>query len=278
MHSIFAGIVAILATALAAALSEGAERVLKNNQALDLWGHKWMAQTANTGDASQPPGITVAGDEVRFQARTGEFASGIDPADGRKLRAELCCMTKFGKGERFHAAFTFLVPPGKPNPELQWRSIFQIHQADTRDSKGVPLKGAPLFALEVVADPRSPTGEMLVVRAETSTGDGSTWPTPREFARAPFSRGVEHRAVIEIVDSHGLPGGVVRVQIDGHQMVDQQNTHVGYSYVDLPILWGGKPQDTRSYAKVGIYAGNQRRPPDIELETVIRNLSMSVQP
>jgi polysaccharide lyase-like protein len=278
MNSTFARVITILATILAAALSQGAEQVLKNNQPIELWGHKWVAQTANTGGARERPGIAVAGDGARFQVRTGEFAPGIDPPDGRKLRAELCCLTKFGKGERFKAAFTFLIPPGKPNPELQWRSIFQIHQADTRDSKGVPLKGAPLFALEVVADPKSPTGEMLVVRAETSTGDGSTWPTPREFARAPFTRGVEHQAAIEIIDSHGLAGGLVRVQIDGVAMVDQPNIPVGYSYVDLPILWGGRSQDTRSYAKLGIYAGNQRRPPDMELETVIRHVSMSVQP
>lgn len=187
-------------------------------------------------------------------------------------------MTRIEKSQRFKAAFTFLIPPGKPHPDLEWRSLFQIHAADVRDTHGAPLIGSPLFSLEIAASSNSPTGELLVVRGETSIGDGTTWPTLREFAHIPFVRGIDHRAEIEVIDSHGGAGGMVRVAIDGKTIVNQSSIPTGYAFVDLPILLGGRPQDNRSYPKLGIYAGNsEQRPSPMVLETVIRDLTMSVE-
>jgi hypothetical protein len=257
---------------------EEAAQVLKRDQKIRLWGHEWVAHTAYRGLDGQKPGITTVGSEVRFRAATGDFHPTFDPADGRKIRSELSCLTRCGKGEKLQASLTFAIPPGTPNPELQWRALFQIHSADIRTSQGVPLKGSPLFSMETLADEKSPTGEVLLIRGETSTGDGSAWPTLREFVRVPFKRGIAHHAVVEVIDSHGAPGGLIRVTLDGNAIVDQRDIPMGYAFVDLPILWGGRVQDKRSYCKLGIYAGNQRRPEDLELDVLIRDVSLTITP
>lgn len=59
-------------------------RVLSYEQSIQLWGHDWVAHTANTGRPGQPAGIKILGNEARFRALPVSLLQSLIPRMARK--------------------------------------------------------------------------------------------------------------------------------------------------------------------------------------------------
>ncbi|MFG1378905.1 hypothetical protein [Xanthobacter autotrophicus] len=254
-------------------------KVVAMDETVTVWGQKWVGHTSNNGGAT-PRGVVIDGSSVYFRATAREHAK-WDPSNGRLVRAELCGTVRAGKGQTLTAEFDFTIPSGPTYPYLVWRSLYQIHQADTYyvDAAGnlVAHRGTPPLAIELAADASSPTGEVLLVRGETSTGDGKALTAPlRVLAKVPFARGAHHLKV-DYIDDHGGPDGLIRVALDGVSVVDKRIA-TGYAYVDQAPPINGVAQRSGSYPKIGWYAGRDTTvPADLVLEMTVSNLSISIK-
>lgn len=240
---------------------------LAAGEMINYGGMPFQAQTKN---------ILFDGTSLRFKASTGEFAY-FDPADGRKIRDEVCSLSRMDEGKLYTFEMDiFASGPKIPHTDLQWWAPIQIHAADTRDANGIPLPASPIFAMDLQPN-ATKDGYDIKVTAQSHTNMNGGFIAERLLAKVPFAMDAKHHLKIEIVDAHGKSTGMVRVTLDNKVIVDQMNIATGYAFVDTDILYGGKPQPTGSYLKLGIYAGNQFRPADVTLQTQVSNFSWSVK-
>lgn len=209
-------------------------------------GQKWAAQT---------PRILAGSDgSFVFKAKAGDRAN-FDPP--RKIRTELIGSRQFAKGEEMRLKGTFRVDPGTVLTGAEWCSLIQIHQADTRRADGTSVMASPMFAFDMLADPK--TGKpYLQVRGETGRGEQKTFSATRILGKLPdVVLGQEHQFEMRVVDGHGGVGRI-SVWVDNKAIVDRSDIPTGYEYVDLlqsAYLIRGAPQPNTSYIKLGIYSG-----------------------
>ena len=203
-------------------------KIIPDDTTITVAGQDFWLQTPEKAHSFTP------GDDLRrYEVRKGDRWK--NDAGSNFMRCELCGQTTY-QNKLVTVTYEVKVDPGSPVVP-DWLLLGQFHQTD------VPGKrAAPPFGLYI----ESVKGAwQWIVLAHTSPEKTfKEMPPSQRLGTAPFKRGAWQTVKVEFKDSAGQPGGIIRVWIDGAQVVDFSG-HVGFN------------DPKGSYWKEGIYTAEE---------------------